>query len=496
MDGNSESTAATERELVLRARSGDSEAIADLYTRYWRAARATAYAIVRDVATAEDVAGEAFRTALPALKTLRDPDRFAPWLRRIVRRVAGRSAKAAARASEPLDDAAPSAAPDPSETLETRELALRVWQAVERLPPAEREAIVLYYFEGYASDDAARFLDVPVGTLRRRLHDGRLRLRKFLTDGRTGERAEQRTTARLRARVEALLSEDSSPEEWYEVTRHVLLRRPVPYQLLASLTGSTGNTAMSVNFGQHASRLMARSRGPLLDDSGPVGEAARALRAALHDFQEWTIDTQAVLEAFPNNVFRRSEGGRTLGINPELMPPGFSSGEPSRYLRVTRGLLFGDTQGAVVDLAEVFLRSRSLASFKAGMRPGRLSDVLDVYWIDVRPIELSEVEDWVTELAATMAPGARPQCSAQAGPRYRTALRLTFEGDVRPAAIGGVLAAWPGAPEGVHAVHVRLYLEPWAQIRSGQVITAESVPRWSVDTGSGGATACSSEQRP
>jgi hypothetical protein len=98
------------------------------------------------------------------------------------------------------------------------------------------------------------------------------------------------------------------------------------------------------------------------------------------------------------------------------MAPGCSSGEPGRYLRATRGLLFGDTECAVVDLAEAFLRSGSLASFKERLRPACISDVLDVYWIDTRPIELSEVEDWVTELAAKMAPGARRQCSAQAGP--------------------------------------------------------------------------------
>jgi RNA polymerase sigma factor (sigma-70 family) len=475
MDGNSESTS-SERELVLRARSGDSQAVADLYTRFWRAARAAAYAIVRDVSTAEDAAGEAFQTALPRLRTLRDPDRFGPWLRRIVRRVARRSANAAARESQPLDDAAPSAVPDPAETLERRELALLVWHGVERLPPAEREAIVLYYFEGYSSDDAARFIDIPVGTLRRRLHDGRLRLRKYLTNVRAGQGAEQRKTTQLRARIEALLSEDASAEEWYSVTRHVLLRRPVPHQLLASLTGAWSSAA-GVDFGRQASRLMARSRGPLIDDPGPVGEAARAVRAVLRDFQEWTIDTQAVLKGFPNNHFRRSEDGRMLGVNPELMPPGFSSGKPGRYLRTTRGILFEDTHGAVLDLAELFLRSSSLASLKEGLRATLMSDVLDVYWIDARPIELSEVEDWLTELAARLAPGARPQCSAQVGPRYRTALRLTFDGDVRPAAIGGVLAAWPGAPEGVHAVLVRLYLEPWAQIRSGQVVTAEEIRR-------------------
>ena len=77
-------------QLVLRARSGDRQATAELYTRFWRAARTAAYAVVRDFATAEDVAADAFRDALAALTKLRDPARFAPWLRRIVRRKAER----------------------------------------------------------------------------------------------------------------------------------------------------------------------------------------------------------------------------------------------------------------------------------------------------------------------------------------------------------------------------------------------------------------------
>ena len=45
------------------------------------------------------------------------------------------------------------------------------------LPDRLRESMALIYFEGYDSEAAARFLDVPAGTLRRRLHDGRRQLR-------------------------------------------------------------------------------------------------------------------------------------------------------------------------------------------------------------------------------------------------------------------------------------------------------------------------------
>jgi RNA polymerase sigma-70 factor (ECF subfamily) len=465
------------RELVVAATAGDGAAIAELYTRFWRAARASAYGVLGEYASAEDAAAEAFRLALPALSRLRDPDRFAPWLRRIVKRVASRQARETARATAASEAAVHPDVPDPDESLERRQLAILVCQAVERLPPAAREAIVLYYFEGYTCDDAARFVDTPVGTFRRRLHDGRVRLRACLTALLTAPQVEDPKLADLHARVQALLSSDTSPGELYDVMRRLLVRRPVPYQVLATLVRGLATRASKKDLAAGVRRLMRRPDGPLFDDPGPVGEAARVLRAALRDFQDWTPADETLLRAFPN--FLRQDG-EAMSVEPVLLPPGFSAGEPGRHVRSTRGLLFGGEGGPVTDMAELLLGSGSLASFTHGMRRVWISDVLDVYWIDTRPIELAEVESWLTALASQVAQGAEGHCTVQMGIRYRTALRLAFSGDPRPAAIGGVLAGWPGAPEGITAVHVRLYLEPWAQVRWGQPVEAQSIRKNSV----------------
>lgn len=466
----------SDRELVLAAQAGDGPAVAELYTRFWRAARASAYGVLGEYASAEDAAAEAFRVALPTLSRLRDPDRFAPWLRRIVKRVASRQARQTARATGPSGAAVHPDVPDADEALERRELAVLVCQAVERLPPAEREAIVLHYFEGYDCDDAARFVDIPVGSFRRRLHDGRARLRACLTDLLAAHSAEDPKLTQLHARVQALLSSDASPGELYDVMRRLLVRRPVPYQVVATLVRGLAAKAPKTDFGAGVRRLMTRPGGPLFDDSGPVGEAARALRATLHDFQDWPLDSDTVFQKFPS-FLRRSQDGEAMSVDPALLPPGFAAGEPGRHVRSTRGLLFGADGGTVMDPGELLLRSSSLAAFEQGMRHMWLSDVLDVYWIDTRPFELAEVESWLTALASQVASGAEGRCSAQAGIRYRTALRFAFPGDPRPAAIGGVLAMWPGAPEGITAVHVRLYLEPWAQVRSGQPVEAQPIRR-------------------
>ena len=470
----SDESKASDRDLVLRARDGDRQAVAELFTRFWRAARASAYRVVGNVCGAEDAAAEAFREALSALHTLREPDRFAPWLRRIVLRVARRQTRTAGRMTDAIEEGLQSERPDPAKSLETRELALLVTQAVERLPGAEREAILLFYFEGYSGDDAARFLGVRAGTLRRRLHDGRLRLQKQLTVALEGHAFETPKAARLHASVDVLLSADSTPAEWYRVVRDVVFTRPVPYQLLAALTAGWPDAAERVDLAAIASGMLVRPQGPLFEDPGPTGEVARAVRATLSDFHQWALDSAKVLQTFPD-MFRRDERGLVVGLDPEMMPPGFASGEPGRYLRATRGLLFGDDGGAVVDPAGLLARSGSLTTFAKGMRPAWLSDVIDVYWLDTRSIELSEVEGWIMSLANQIAPGAHGHCSAHSAPRYKMALRLTLADDTRPAAIGGVLAGWPGKPEGIGAVHLRLYLEPWAQIRSGRSVTAQQI---------------------
>jgi RNA polymerase sigma factor (sigma-70 family) len=461
---------------VLAAQAGEGGAAAELYTRFWRAARASAYGVLGDFASAEDAAAEAFRVALPGLSRLQDPDRFAPWLRRIVTRVARRQAKHTARATAPFEAAVHPDGPDPAESLERRELAVLVCQAVERLPPAEREAIVLFYFEGYAGDEAARFVDVPVGSFRRRLHDGRLRLRGCIADLLAAQSAEDGKLAHLYARVQSLFSSEASPGELYDVMRGLLVRRPVPYQVVATLVRGLATRIPQTDFGAGVRPLLTRPGGPLFDDSGPVGEAARALRTALRDFQDWTLDSETVLQAFPN-FLARDHDGKGTSIDPTLLPPGLATGEPGRHVRATRGLLFGGDDGAVMDPAELLLNSGSLAAFTQGMHRAWVSDVLDAYWIDSRPIELAEVESWLMALVAQISSGAEGRCSVQAGIRYRTALRLTVAGDQRPAAIGGVLAVWPGAPDGISAVHVRFYLEPWAQVRSGQPVETQSIRR-------------------
>ena len=70
--------------LARAAQSGDQSAIAELFERHWDAAHRAAYWIVHDAVAAEDIAQEAFLSALGALERFDRRRPFAPWLHRMV----------------------------------------------------------------------------------------------------------------------------------------------------------------------------------------------------------------------------------------------------------------------------------------------------------------------------------------------------------------------------------------------------------------------------
>jgi RNA polymerase sigma-70 factor (ECF subfamily) len=163
-------------ELVARARTGDIGAFEALTRRYRGLAFALAYHRLGRFDDAEDAAQEALVEAYRKLPNLRDPTRFAAWLRQIV---AGKAAELARRRrEEPLPpeevEAAGcvSAAPDALET--------QVREALEQLPPAVRLATTLFYVDGLSYAEIAAHMDVPASTVRGRLQRARSFLREEL----------------------------------------------------------------------------------------------------------------------------------------------------------------------------------------------------------------------------------------------------------------------------------------------------------------------------
>ena len=176
-----------ELEALVRTAGADDEPLADRLTafgvivrRFQDMAYGCAYAALGDFHLAEDAAQEAFVAAYRSLPKLREPRAFPGWFRRIVQTQCNRMTRRASHSTRRLDaaDDVASGEPDPSEIVEKREMSERVLAALRELPEHQRLATTLFYINGYSQKDIAEFLEVPVTTVKKRLHDSRKKLRE------------------------------------------------------------------------------------------------------------------------------------------------------------------------------------------------------------------------------------------------------------------------------------------------------------------------------
>ncbi|HEY7255800.1 MAG TPA: RNA polymerase sigma factor [Solirubrobacterales bacterium] len=166
---------------MAAAQAGSEAAIEELFRRHWPGTHRAAYLIVRDAAAAEDIAQEAFLSALGALDRFDRRRRFAPWLHRIAVNRAidwsrARRLRQEVVLGEPVPDSAAAAASPGDAVGAGDELAA----ALGQLSPEHRAAIVLRYLLEYTPGEIARVLDLPRGTVNSRLRRALDRLSELL----------------------------------------------------------------------------------------------------------------------------------------------------------------------------------------------------------------------------------------------------------------------------------------------------------------------------
>jgi RNA polymerase sigma factor (sigma-70 family) len=169
---------------VTAAQQGDLTAFTAVVRRFEDMAVGYAYSLLGDREAAQDAAQEAFIEAYLCLKGLRTAHAFPAWLRRIVLKQCDRITRKAALPTVPLESAAevPAREAGPAETLEREEVRRTVLSAVRSLPEHERTTTTLFYINGYSLTEIGDFLEVPVGTVKRRLHSARQKLRERMVD--------------------------------------------------------------------------------------------------------------------------------------------------------------------------------------------------------------------------------------------------------------------------------------------------------------------------
>lgn len=174
------------KSLVEKAQAGDRSAYGALIERFQPTVYAIALSRLRNPAEAQELTQEVFLQGMKKLPQLRDPQCFAGWLRQITVRMAINrlTRHGPLQKTEPavLENAEASGA-SPLEALVKAEQAAELYRGLDRLKPIDRATLMAFYIRGRSLKQMSREFETPIGTIKRRLHVARIRLRKALERG-------------------------------------------------------------------------------------------------------------------------------------------------------------------------------------------------------------------------------------------------------------------------------------------------------------------------
>src|SRR4029079_6045361 len=171
-----------DRSLADRARNGDLDAFEELMHARIDAIYRLSFAIVGDEADARDSTQESFIAAWRRIRGLRDPERFDAWLQRIAVNSARMTLRSRGRRRVreiPSADVA-NVAGMSDEAKPERSDSDALGAALDRLPVDQRTIVVLHHLEGHDLAGLAEILEIPIGTVKSRLHTARQALQAAL----------------------------------------------------------------------------------------------------------------------------------------------------------------------------------------------------------------------------------------------------------------------------------------------------------------------------
>ena len=170
-------------QTVLRAQTGSRDAFDQLTELFY----SRVYGIVmhrqRNTTEADEVVQEVFLRAFRKITQLNDPAAFAGWLCQIAARLSINRAvrRPSERSCEPMTFELLQETDDsPTANLLQKEDAQQLRCGLDRLGQLDRQTLLAFYFEGQSLKEMAEVFDRPVGTIKRRLHTARHRLRDAL----------------------------------------------------------------------------------------------------------------------------------------------------------------------------------------------------------------------------------------------------------------------------------------------------------------------------
>lgn len=177
-----------DKSLIDACRSGDSEAFGVLVTRYQDRLYPTIFRLTGCADEARDLLQDAFLRAFEKLDRFQGESSFYTWIYRIAVNLAlsGRRRRrpllrlGREPGEVPVDPPAESAETDPSAPLQRAERDRLIQDALNALAPDHRAVVVMKEFDGLQYEEIGAMLEIPIGTVRSRLHRARCELRERL----------------------------------------------------------------------------------------------------------------------------------------------------------------------------------------------------------------------------------------------------------------------------------------------------------------------------
>ena len=168
---------------VADARAGDAEAWKTLFRRYRLPLYVYGFELLRDEQASLDLVQETFINAFRHIGSLRDDEKFGGWLFRIAHQKCVQQWRRQGREAELREELLPELeadSPGPLDMLLREEREAEFMKLVEKLPLAQRSALLLHYIEEFSLEEIAVITGTQVGTVKSRLHYAKLALRKLL----------------------------------------------------------------------------------------------------------------------------------------------------------------------------------------------------------------------------------------------------------------------------------------------------------------------------
>lgn len=175
-----------DQDLIRRTLDGEREAFGHLICKYQDRLYNSVVQILRNEAEAEDVVQDAFVLAFTKLGSFKGNSAFFTWLYRIAYNVAITRLRRR-KPTVPIDGFDetgrldfPGSGPLPDDRIQLEEQSVQLNLAMTRLSDEHRVILVLREMDELDYDAISEILDLPIGTVRSRLHRARMRLRELL----------------------------------------------------------------------------------------------------------------------------------------------------------------------------------------------------------------------------------------------------------------------------------------------------------------------------